>query len=344
MNKRLKFSWGHIIAFLALIFIAYVTFMGITYLTLGDFVKAGIGCVLCTILIAASILGAQVLKGTPTQFYKRMEWERVLIFISPLMLLLAFYPYNHFWNVLSQEDEIVSNFKDAIKQAHGIFDEYENYANERCNVLSSSLSNIAEDKRNNRIEELRLLLLSQNYEKLKTEANGWIENAAQSSTVWNVFLLGNVEEIKDAVDKWTQKLYAVSAKHLSCEGDDIQNFNADTPAKQSCNKGLDTLKEKYSEKNFKLNPMALVTMLVCWVMLMLPYFIQERHAANCEKFWDFGFLSNFYGSRGREETIIPNHARTSATKQKKDTNYPTTNEEGTRKQEFNPKTRKGAPV
>ena len=40
MNEQLKFSWGHIIAFLALIIISYISFVGVTYMTDGDFTKA----------------------------------------------------------------------------------------------------------------------------------------------------------------------------------------------------------------------------------------------------------------------------------------------------------------
>lgn len=344
MNKRLKFSWGHIIAFLALIFIAYVTFMGITYLTLGNFLWAGAGSAVCVLLLAAFILGAQIQKGASNRFYKHLVWERILLLASPLVLLLAFLPYNHFWTVLRQEDDIVSNFNNAIEQAHGIFGEYESYANERCNALSSSLSNMTDDERNNRVEELNLLLLSQNYENLKKEANSWIDNAAQSSTVWNVFLLGNVEDIKDAVDKWTNELHEVSTKRLSCETGEIHDFDSDTPTKQKSIDGLNSLKKEYSDKGFKFNAIALVTMLVCWLMLMLPYFIQERHAANCEKFWDFWPFSNLYGTKEDKESFIsyPNDGYPNKNEAIK-TVSTTISEVNQSKQEKN-KTRKGAPV
>lgn len=345
MNKRLKFSWGHIIAFLALIFIAYVTFMGITYLTLGDFIKAGVGCAVCVLLLAVSILGAQIQKGAPNRFYKHLVWERILLLVSPMVLLLAFFPYNHFWTVLSQEDEIVSNFNNAIKQAHGILDEYEKYAQDRCNNLSFALQSLSDDKKHNRVEELHLLLLSQNYENLKKESKKWIDNAAQSSTVWNVFLLGNVEDIKDAVEKWTNELHDVSTKHLSCETEEIQDFDSNTPAKQRCINGLESLKNEYSDKGFQFNAIALVTMFVCWLMLMLPYFIQERHAANCEKFWDFWPFSNFYGAKGAKESFISYLNVESPNKSEAiKAGYTTINEVNQEKKENKPKTRKGAPV
>lgn len=296
MNEQLKFSWAHIIAFLALIFIAYVTFMGITYFTLGNFVVAGIGAGACVIVLAAFLLGAQVKKGAPTKFYKAMIWERCLILFSPIVLILAFYPYNHFWSVLSQEDKIVDDFKTSISHAHGIFDEYESYAHHRIDTLSISLSDVSKESRSNRVDELTLLLLSSNYNNLKTEANSWIYNAAQSSTVWNVFLLGNVDNIAEAVGKWNQNLNTVSSKHLLCEKYDVKDFSADCQAKQETINGLKNLKSRYSNTEFKFNLMSIITMIVCLLMLLCPYFIQERNAANCEKFWDFGFFSHFFNS------------------------------------------------
>ncbi len=302
MNEKLRFSWGHILAFLALIFIAYVTFMGITYLTLGKFLRAGIGAGACVILLAVCFLGAQIKKGSHNKnFYKSMKWERFFLFISPLVLLLVFIPYNHFWSVLHQEDDIARNFKHSIESARGIFDEYENTAYRRINVLSNSLSNASKEERisiegrHNRIDALTLLLLSKNYDHLKTEANSWIDTASKGATVWNVFLLGNVEDIARAVDKWTKDLESVSSKYLSFEEYGVSCFNSkDCAAKNEAIKGLTDLQSIYSSTKFKFNFWALVTMAICFLMLLCPYFIQERHAANCERLWDFGLFSRFF--------------------------------------------------
>ena len=51
INETLKFSWGHIVAFLAIIFISYMSFMGLTYLTDGDFLIAGVGVAIIDILL-----------------------------------------------------------------------------------------------------------------------------------------------------------------------------------------------------------------------------------------------------------------------------------------------------
>lgn len=297
MNEELRFSWGHIFAFLALIFIAYVTFMGITYLTLGNFGYAAIGALTCVILLAVFLLGAQVKKGSPTKFYKSIIWERLLLLMSPIVLALAFYPYNHFWSVLDQEDEIVEDFNTSISHAHGIFDEYESYANKRIDTLSYRISKLSSEQQHNRTDELRLLLLSKNYDKLKSEANSWIDKASKSSTVWNVFLLGNVKNIIGAVEKWTDDLNVVSSKHLKCEDYGVVDFSIECNAKQKTVQGLENLQSKFANREFKFNILSLITMIICFLMLLCPYFIQERHAANCEKFWDFWIFSYFFNSK-----------------------------------------------
>jgi len=308
MNKELRFSFGHILAFLALIFIAYVTFMGITYLTLGNFVIASIGAIVCVLLLATFLLGAQIKKGESnrTKFYKSMKWERALLFASPLVLLLAFYPYNHFWTVLDRDEEIAQDFNTSITQAHGIFDEYEAYANQRMEKLTTSL-NKQKVNVQNRKDELQLLLLSSNYQNLKDDANAWIDNTSNEmnvlgafsvnkASVWNVFLFGNLDNISDAIDKWTKQLHSFSNKVLSTESKKVTPFETECEAKLNCIKGLNALKEKYSTIGFRFNWIAVLTMLICLAMLLCPYFIQERNAANAEKFWDFGFLSSKYDS------------------------------------------------
>lgn len=62
MNEQLKFSWGHIIAFLALIVLSYITFVGVTYKTDGNFMKASIAMIVIDIVLLVFFIGAQMLK------------------------------------------------------------------------------------------------------------------------------------------------------------------------------------------------------------------------------------------------------------------------------------------
>ena len=249
---------------------------------------------------------------------------------------------------MNQEKEIVNDFNASISHAHGIFDDYETYAHQRIDLLEQSLSGISKEEKENRIEELTLLLLSKNYDNLKSEANSWINNASKSSTVWNVFLLGNVDNIKDAIDKWTKDLNAVSMKYLLSEKSEVADFNVDCTAKIEAIQGLNNLKQKYSNREFKFNWLSGLTMLICFLMLLCPYFIQERNAANCERFWDFWPFSRFYNSNTdiesmpepEYEPVVPQKKKTSSKGNPEDSN----DYQETTKNIRKPKTSKGAPV
>ena len=89
MDEQLKFSWGHIIAFLALIFISYITFVGVVYQTDGDFMKAAMTMVLVDIVLAVFFIGSQIAKATAHKFSKRIWLERIGICASPFIFILC---------------------------------------------------------------------------------------------------------------------------------------------------------------------------------------------------------------------------------------------------------------
>ena len=145
MNRKLRFSWGHIVAFLALIFIAYVVFMGATYYTVGNYYAGLITMGCCVLLIVLTVLGAQVLKGVDKKFHRSIVWERILIICSPAIIIIVGVPFSHFWTVQSSEDEIIQQFDKSVKASLGIFSDYDSYSDSRIKQLKLSLMSTAED-------------------------------------------------------------------------------------------------------------------------------------------------------------------------------------------------------
>lgn len=288
MNKKLRFSWSHIIAFLALIFIAYVTFMGVTYYTQGNYLIAIIAAAVSVALLAGIMLGAQVLKGVDRKFHRSIVWERVLIFLSPLIILAALVPYSHFWTVLGRESEIVEKFSIAVKESQGVFTDYENYAKNRYAQLRDVLAkqNLTNQQRTNRLNELEMWLLSDNHKSFKQQVETWTSQVSKRPTVWNVFIFGNINKIEQAVTQWTKTLNKISMKHLSPESTNVQPFGNPNPHQQKAIADLKEMSGLYTDKSFP-NVWAVVTILVCYAMLLFPYLIQERHSRNPYRFWDF---------------------------------------------------------
>lgn len=275
INETLKFSWGHIIAFLAIIFISYLSFMGLTYLTDGNFLIAGVGVATIDILLLSTFIGAQVLKATDRKFNKRIIVERLLLLITPIVFVVCYLPQAHFWTVFDQRGEIESQFKTSVAQSKEMFALYEQYADNRITAYQKNISKTDKNKtsRTNKLEALTLQLKSDNYLNLKNEAITWIDKAS-GATVWNVFMIANIRTITEAIDNWNTQLVEMSTRVMSDEK--AVAFDSDSSVVQSVKNGLSQLNNIYSvKKDNKLYTWAIMFFL--YLMLIFPYLIQDRH-------------------------------------------------------------------
>ena len=142
MYKRLKFSWAHIVAFLALIFIGYVSFVGLTYMIDDGFEKPALLMLGILLVLTIWFIGAQQLKGVDNNFPygKCIWWERLFVFTSPIILIVCLIPFNHAFNVAGRSQEIESTFNDAINSSRSMFEDYDVYVQRGGSpIIKSSL-------------------------------------------------------------------------------------------------------------------------------------------------------------------------------------------------------------
>lgn len=300
MNEQLKFSWGHIIAFLALIILSYITFVGVTYKTDGDFTKAGIAMVAIDVVLFVFFLGAQMMKATTRRFAKRIWIERILVLGSPVVFLLCLMPYFHFGTVQSQDEEIVKHFTDAISASKQMFADYDSYSTERIYNYDHMLGRVITNKivhpdefascgfssgkeeiqRDNMVKSLRLQLISENYDSLKTEATKWIESSSNGASTWNVFLMGNTKEIKNAIHDWNVQLQEFSKHKMSNEAFNDYNvvkaFEEVSGSLDSVDRGLDGLTAMFIKSSLP-SIGSILGAIVFYFALLFPYFLQDRH-------------------------------------------------------------------
>lgn len=306
MNKQLKFSWGHIIAFLALIVLSYITFVGVTYMTGGDFVKAAIAMLTIDVILFGVFIGAQIMKATTKKFAKRIWIERVFIFCSPIIFFFCMSPFYHFGSVQSQDDEIVGHFTDAIRASKQMFSDYDSYSKERLTNYGHMLDRVIDNQgiqpeefalcgftkgseqiqKENMVKALRLQLISENYESLKTEAIKWIESSDNGASTWNVFLLGNTKEIKKAIHEWNAQLVDFSTHKMSNEEfkgyNNVNTFNESSHVLALVDAGLDGLTGKFTSPAFP--PIAFIlSSIVLYFALLFPYFLQDRHTKSQQR-------------------------------------------------------------
>ena len=277
INETLKFSWGHIVAFVAMIFISYVSFMGMIYLTDGDFLFAGLGIVVINLAIILFFILPQILKGTERKFKRRVIWERVLVFAAPIAFIVIMNPYAHFWSVLENRRQVEELFSQSVKTSKGMFVAYEEYANNR---LAAYEQKLAHDKvrpvyRSNATEALRLQILGDNYVALKESAIEWIGRASEA-TVWNAFMLGNIKTIEDALESWNHSLSAFSSKIMADEPAGVEPFSSSDPSVILANDTLKELREVYTARG-GTNMLGIGVGIVLYWLLMFPYFLQRRN-------------------------------------------------------------------
>lgn len=294
-NQRLKFSWSHIIAFIGLIAAAYIVFMGFTYMTRGNFMLAGIGTAVIVILLAVAFIGAQQLKATDIHFNRKIKWERVMLILTVPVMALTMWPVIHFWAVRANDSVVVSKFTEAIGTSRRMFSDYETYSNDRIKDYGATLDSIIanpaansaayaaagfkagdeEYQRDNMLTMLRLKLISANYRDTRDKALQWITDASQGASTWNIFLIGNTDQIKEAVAAWHDTLDGLSQGSMATEGD-TESFDTHDTALAETIANIDEVSLIYSQARGGLLQ-AIIFGLVLYAFLIFPYLLQSRN-------------------------------------------------------------------
>lgn len=297
MHEKLKFSWAHIIAYLALIGIAYVSYVGLFYNLDNGFVKPGIYTGFIIITLWFWFIGMQKIKGVSNipliryfRFDKSIWVERILFFTAPFVFALCFTSFNHAMNVMGNADKIEKSYKETISMSEKFFDDYEEYCKQRIQKYTNKLRNdsiakIDEFIINLEEDMLRRQLLGDNYSILKNEASGWIDKVNQETNVWNVFMIGNIKVIEDAISGWSSDLENLSKVVLSTEGSDskeIKPFDSDKEILNNIKKGFVEMRNIYSQEELYkgLNFRTILYGILLYIMLMLPYMVEFRHPLN----------------------------------------------------------------
>ena len=305
MNKKLKFVYGYVLAIASLMFISYVMFMGITYLTGGHMQKAATITAVATVALALGCIGLQRIKGTADHFKRNITIERAFLPVFASLCVASFIPFSHFWTVRAQNDEIVTLFQESLTASKTMFDEYEEYAQQRITDYKNSLNQSLRSgkqaalgfkantlgkvsggdtiMRNNMVKSLQLQLLPANNDSVRNEAMEWLDKAGNGTTVWNVFLLGNIKKIQDAVTAWHQSMVGAASERLSNETarqDEKANGYLGEQYQAAIEK-LQQLSERYQKMQFP-KPIAWLAGIICFLLLFLPYLLQERHTKSRE--------------------------------------------------------------
>ena len=278
MNETLKFSWGHIVAFLAMIMISYVTFTGAAYLYDTNLVVSALWAIASFLVMFVVFVGTQQMKAVEKNFTRSIVLERIGVVLSVvvLVLLVTISPFKHFWTVYSNKSEIMEEFAMSIDSSKSIFENYDAYVEERIEKTLQSKS----PEKNAQAELMRLQLQpsfatqteSFDYQTKKLEIEQWIDKARQSS-VWNVFVIGNLTKIQSGVEMWKTTLESWSSKKFY-DGD-MEPYKATYDITSNFN----NLKQKFTN-SVAFQWRAILWALVGYFCMALPWLLQRRPVKN----------------------------------------------------------------
>lgn len=287
MYDKLKFSFGHIIAFLALLGITYVIFNSVAYYTQGHYLVAGIVAIGIMFLLLFLLLRLQLLKGADERYESKIKHERATLALLTLACIASFVVFSHFWTVRSREDNIKALFAQATQTSRQLIDNYDKYCNDRIDRYSTIVDSIyfsSESITHNVLKKgLRLQLFHPQYQTLKADIFDWLNKTDGSFSVWNVFLIGNIENVTLGMHSWNDMMENMSRHKMSDEPSNQTHFSNRFELDASINK-LNEVRKIYSAISFPV-PLAWIAGL-SFLLLYLPWLIQKRNNASMVNIMD----------------------------------------------------------
>ncbi|MBP5722319.1 MAG: hypothetical protein J6X18_01865 [Bacteroidales bacterium] len=261
-----------------MIMISYVTFTGAAYLYDTNLLVSALWAIASFLVMFVVFVGTQQMKAVEKNFTRSIVLERIGVVLSVvvLVLLVTISPFKHFWTVYSNKSEIMEEFAMSIDSSKSIFENYDAYVEERIEKTLQSKS----PEKNAHAELMRLQLQpsfatqteSFDYQTKKLEIEQWIDKARQSS-VWNVFVIGNLTKIQSGVEMWKTTLESWSSKKFY-DGD-MEPYKATYDITSNFN----NLKQKFTN-SVAFQWRAILWALVGYFCMALPWLLQRRPVKN----------------------------------------------------------------
>ncbi|MDI9311745.1 MAG: hypothetical protein QM535_16155 [Limnohabitans sp.] len=283
-----KFSLADTLIIIGALIFGFLCFLSINFLTQGDTNTSLIKAVIISLILFVLAFGAKLLKSTSRNFKTCIiiEWFFILLFI--MVAYIAMSPFSQYFVVASQKDIIQNKAVSNITQAETLFKTYENYADNRKNLYKSRLNSIiaakivnpeeyinfgfvdgTDDKTQveNKLFTLNVQLYPSNYSEMKRNDLAWLIDAKNKVTNWApISIVKVVNTLKAEILSWYKQLKSYST--FRAQGETATDF--DFPI------SFDDVSGRFT-KNSNPNPLALVIGIGLYLLMLLSYFITNRH-------------------------------------------------------------------
>lgn len=294
--NRSKFNFAAVFSLMVLLGFSYIAFMGLVYWKEGEIVMPAVftGAFIVVVIICLTIMCMS----------KATRWKRIGTIgqvIFGLIILAAFglgsLPFTNFMDVVAKQDKFNSEINGMLDAAQSMDNDYDKYAKDRLDKYESDLrlvssgydsGNVNANTYNNKVgstqgsndatkikhlvNNLKRELYPKKIEKAKREREEWLEEAANMS-VWNVMLPKNISDINENVTNWAEKYYETSNKKMDGEDPSTKPFEG-----EDFSSNMESLTRMYTKLDMP-SPLAIVIALLCFAIMLLPYFMTQGDVA-----------------------------------------------------------------
>ena len=291
MNQS-KFSIADIFTIVSALVFGFFCYLGYNFKFLGDTVKSVIFAVVIAVVLGVLALLPKWMKSTDHNFKTHFILEWVFIILFVLAAVVAIFPFSHFFSVSSKDNKqkIQTSIERDIRQAETLYDNYEEYVNNRMSLFeneirtavvnkSSNMSeyskfglksdpNVSDQKQmEHKINVLRNQLYPSNYEETKKVHNTWLKESGTKVSRWNPIGVVNViGHVQSEITSWVEELVKYST--YRAKGEIAEDFSFPV-AFSNVNEIMST--------TCKPTLVSVLSAIGLYVIMLLSYFITRRH-------------------------------------------------------------------
>ncbi len=285
-----KFNFAWVFALIALIAYTYIGFMGLIY---SQILPMGLSALAAFVFIAIIIILLRTMcKAKATRWLRLGLLGQIIIglFILALLLFSSIF-FTHFTKMIDEQEQIVRTYSQTIDDARKLDEKYREYVEERSLNYRSQIRALTPGTQNynkmiakpaqlgfnrNQIadkyqETMKRFLLGADIDELNTKRAEWL--AEDSTTVWNVNLPKNIQDVTSSVNKWLYNYQELSSKQFTLEKEypcfEDTEFNTNAQKLQEICMTIT-----------KPSILAILLALLCFVLIMLPWIITTKDIAS----------------------------------------------------------------
>lgn len=286
-----KFSFALVFSVIILLAYSYIMFLGMVYWQNGKIV---LPAVLAAAFIAVVLACVIVMCKAKATRWKRIGNLGQVLFGTIILVAFLFSaaPFTNFMDVLGKKGTFETEINNVMTTAEELDSEYMAYAEERLDNYERRLESISagknirptdyeqylgraggstdREKIHHLTNSLRMKLLPDSLTDVQIERENWLMNASRMS-VWNVMLPSNIAKINAEVSRWTDNYIRLSEN--TYEGEEAAAFQY-----PQFKTSLQTLTDQYVKLHVP-SLLAILLALLCFFIMLLPYWITERDAA-----------------------------------------------------------------